>query len=49
MHLQITLQYIEYKSLKGSCSICINLSNNIFLKGCELHLFPQLPLHCTCL
>ena len=44
MHLQITHQYMKYKSLKYSCSICINFSNNNKTKGCELHSFSQLPL-----
>ena len=44
MHLQITHQYMKYKSLKYSCSIRINFSNNNKIKGCDLHSFSQLPL-----
>ena len=44
MHLQITHQYMKYKSLKYSCSIRINFSNNNKTKCCDLHSFSQLPL-----
>ena len=44
MHLQITHQYMKYKSLKYSCSILINFSNNNKTKGCNLHSFSQLSL-----
>ena len=44
MHLQITHQYMKYKSLKYSCSISINFSNNNKTKGCDLHSCSQLPL-----
>ena len=45
MHLQITHQYMKYKSLKYSCSIhIIYFSNNNKTKGCDLHSFSQLPL-----
>ena len=44
MHVQITHQYMKYKSLKYSCSIGINFSNNNKTKGCDLHSFSQLPL-----
>ena len=44
MHLQITHQYMKYKSLKYSCSIRIYFSNNNKTKGCDLHSFSQLPL-----
>ena len=47
MHLQITHKYMKYKSLKYSCSIHINFSNNNKTKGCDRHSFYSYYYYCV--
>ena len=47
MHLQITIQYIKYKSLKDSCRIQIN--SRIIIKQKVVSSINSHSYHCACL